>query len=83
MEFEIAILALLNHPHIIRLYETQSGIFMVMDDVSNGRLSESESVKFFQHIISGIECIHYNGNLRIADLDLQQDEGRILPQDLV
>ena len=48
----------------------------------NWRLSGSEALKFFQQIIGGIECIHYNGNLFIADLDLQQDEGLFL-QDLV
>jgi len=74
VESEIAILASLNHPHIIRLYEvirTQSDIFMVMEYVArgelfdyivtNGRLTESEALKFFQQIICGIEYIHYKG----------------------
>ena len=67
MASEIAILPLLNHPHIIRLYETQSDIFMVMDDVTNGQMSESEALKFFQLIICSIERIHF---LRIADFGL-------------
>eukprot|EP01084_Bolivina_argentea_P089495 161488_1 len=74
VESEIAILASLNHPHIIRLYEvvrTQSDIFVVMEYVargelfdyivSNGRLSEPEARTYFQQIICGIEYCHYKG----------------------
>ena len=74
VESEIEILASLNHPHIIRLYEvirSQTDIFMVMEYVArgelfdyivtNGRLSENESRKYFQQIISGIESCHYKG----------------------
>ncbi len=83
VESEIAILASLNHAHIIRLYEvirTQSDIFVVMEYVargelfdyivSNGRLSESEARKYFQQIISGIEYCHYKG---IAHRDLKPE----------
>ena len=74
VESEIAILASLNHPHIIKLYEvirTQSDIFVVMEYASrgelfdylvlNGRLKESEARKFFQQIICVIEYCHYKG----------------------
>ena len=74
VESEIAILASLAHPHIIRLYEvirTQSDIFVVMEYVArgelfdyivtNGRLKESEARKYFQQIICGIEYCHYKG----------------------
>ena len=73
-ESEIAILASLNHPHIIRLYEvirTQSDIFVVMEYVArgelfdyivtNGRLTEADARKYFQQIICGLEYCHYKG----------------------
>lgn len=68
---EIDILKLFMHPHIIRLYEvinTPSDIFVVTEYITGGelfdyiiergRLSEDESRKFFQQMISGIEYCH-------------------------
>ncbi|EGD79244.1 CAMK/CAMKL/AMPK protein kinase [Salpingoeca rosetta] len=68
---EIQILKLFRHPNIIRLYQvisTPKDIFMIMEFVSGGelfdyirqkgRLSEDESRKFFQQIISGVEYCH-------------------------
>eukprot|EP01101_Sappina_pedata_P001407 TRINITY_DN11494_c0_g1_i1.p1 TRINITY_DN11494_c0_g1~~TRINITY_DN11494_c0_g1_i1.p1 ORF type:complete len:518 (+),score=160.23 TRINITY_DN11494_c0_g1_i1:96-1649(+) len=68
---EIRLLKLFRHPHIIRLYEvieSPTDIFMVMEYVprgelfdyivSHGRLSETESRRFFQQIISGVEYCH-------------------------
>lgn len=80
---EINILKLFRHPHIIRLYEvieTRSDIFLVMEYVeggelfdyivSKGRLSEDESRKFFQQIISGIEYCH---KFRVVHRDLKPE----------
>mmetsp|Transcript_1926 Transcript_1926/g.3094 ORF Transcript_1926/g.3094 Transcript_1926/m.3094 type:complete len:475 (+) Transcript_1926:59-1483(+) len=68
---EIELLKLFIHPHIIRLFEiihTKSDIFMVTEYINggelfdyiieNGKLSEAESRKFFQQMISGIEYFH-------------------------
>lgn len=68
---EIELLKIFIHPHIIRLFEiihTKSDIFMVTEYINggelfdyiieNGRLSEGESRRFFQQMISGIEYCH-------------------------
>lgn len=68
---EVQILKMFRHPHIIKLYQVISSptdIFMVMEFVSggelfdyilkHGKLSESESRKFFQQIISGVDYLH-------------------------
>ena len=68
---EIELLKIFIHPHIIRLFEiihTKSDIFMITEYINggelfdyiveNGRLSESESRRFFQQMISGIDYCH-------------------------
>ena len=58
---EIHILKIVNHPHIIQLYEiieTQKRLYMIMENCSNGelfdyitsknRLKESEACRLFQ-----------------------------------
>mmetsp|Transcript_39311 Transcript_39311/g.104180 ORF Transcript_39311/g.104180 Transcript_39311/m.104180 type:complete len:476 (+) Transcript_39311:2775-4202(+) len=68
---EINILKFFIHPHIIRLFEvinTPSDIFVITEYITGGelfnyivergRLSEEESRRFFQQIISGIEYCH-------------------------
>nr|XP_029118485.1 SNF1-related protein kinase catalytic subunit alpha KIN10 isoform X1 [Elaeis guineensis] len=80
---EIKILRLLNHPHIIRLYEvieTQTDIYFVMEYVSSGelfdylvekgKLEEDEARRFFQQIISGVGYYHRN---MIAHRDLKPE----------
>lgn len=70
---EIHILRLLQHSHIIRLYEvidTPTDIFTVMEYVPNGelfdyivsrgKLDEAEARGLFQQIISGVEYCHAN-----------------------
>ncbi|KAI8363642.1 kinase-like domain-containing protein [Mortierella sp. GBAus27b] len=71
IEREIAIMKLINHPHVIRLYdvyETDKELFLVMEYVSGGelfdflvekgRLTESEARRFFQQIIVGLAFCH-------------------------
>ncbi|KAF9332523.1 hypothetical protein BG006_004601 [Podila minutissima] len=71
IEREIAIMKLINHPHVIRLYdvyETEQELFLVMEYVSGGelfeylvnkgRLDESEALRFFQQIIVGLAFCH-------------------------
>eukprot|EP00794_Sanderia_malayensis_P008006 gene8006-8865_t len=68
---EIQFLKLFRHPHIIKLYQvisSPSDIFMVMEYVSggelfdyilsHGKLSERDSRRFFQQIISGVDYCH-------------------------
>ncbi|KAJ5075982.1 serine/threonine-protein kinase brsk2-like protein [Anaeramoeba ignava] len=71
IEREIAILKLLNHPHILKLYnvyETTKYLFLVMEHVEGGELfdylvskrtiSHSEALFFFQQIIFGLHYCH-------------------------
>jgi len=87
---EIKILQILNHPHIIRLYEvieTPSDVFLVMEYVpggelfdyivQSGRLHEDEARRFCQQIICGLECCHAN-NIIHRDL---KPENLILDKD--
>eukprot|EP00750_Incisomonas_marina_P032562 INCI9219.1.p1 GENE.INCI9219.1~~INCI9219.1.p1 ORF type:complete len:473 (-),score=72.70 INCI9219.1:2583-4001(-) len=87
---EIKILKILNHPHIIRLYdviETPSDVFLVMEYVpggelfdyivQSGRLHEDEARRFCQQIICGLECCHQN-NIIHRDL---KPENLILDKD--
>ncbi|XP_074601312.1 AMP-activated protein kinase alpha subunit [Brevipalpus obovatus] len=68
---EILNLKLFRHPHIIKLYQvisTPTDIFMIMEYVcggelfdyivNHGKLKESEARRFFQQIISGVDCCH-------------------------
>ncbi|KAF9910088.1 hypothetical protein BX616_010973 [Lobosporangium transversale] len=71
IEREIAIMKLINHPHVIRLhdvYETEKELFLVMEYVSGGelfeylvnkgKLEETEALRFFQQIITGLAFCH-------------------------
>ncbi|KAG0374690.1 hypothetical protein BGX24_010087, partial [Mortierella sp. AD032] len=71
IEREIAIMKLINHPHVIRLYdvyETEKELFLVMEFVAGGelfeylvnkgRLDEAEALRFFQQIIVGLAFCH-------------------------
>jgi 5'-AMP-activated protein kinase catalytic alpha subunit len=68
---EMELLKIFIHPHIVRLFEiihTKSDIFMVTEYINGGelfdfiienkKLPESESRRFFQQMISGIEYCH-------------------------
>lgn len=68
---EIQLLKLLNHPHVIKLYQVISSpthFFMITEYASggelfdfvvrNGALAENVSRKFLQQIISGIDYCH-------------------------
>ncbi|KAJ1606247.1 putative OSK4 [Cryptosporidium canis] len=80
---EISILRSIVHPHIIRLYEvidTPSDIYIIMEYVTGGelfdyitqkgRISEDESRRLFQQIISGMEYCYIN---RICHRDLKPE----------
>ncbi|KAL6009902.1 SNF1-related protein kinase catalytic subunit alpha kin10 [Asimina triloba] len=80
---EIKILRLLEHPHIVRLYnavETQTKFYILMEYVKGGelydyvsdnvRIEEAEARRIFQQIISGIEFCHLN---RVAHRDLKME----------
>ncbi|ETN98359.1 snf1a Snf1-related kinase SNF1a [Reticulomyxa filosa] len=88
---EIEILAQLNHPHVIRLYEmieTPSDIYVIMEYVSkgelfdyivtNGRLNEVHARRFFQQMIAGIQYCHAKG---VVHRDLKP-ENILLDEDL-
>lgn len=68
---EIQIMKLLNHPHIVRLYqvmETENMIYLVTEYASqgeifdylvvSGRMSESEARKKFQQIVAAVGYCH-------------------------
>mmetsp|Transcript_21913 Transcript_21913/g.51218 ORF Transcript_21913/g.51218 Transcript_21913/m.51218 type:complete len:680 (+) Transcript_21913:59-2098(+) len=68
---EIHILKLIQHPHVIRLFEiieTPRQLYLIMEYcsggelfdliVASGRVQEPEACRFFQQIIAGVEQIH-------------------------
>mmetsp|Transcript_10512 Transcript_10512/g.20722 ORF Transcript_10512/g.20722 Transcript_10512/m.20722 type:complete len:476 (-) Transcript_10512:35-1462(-) len=68
---EINVLNIANHPHIIRLFEvidTLTDIYVITEYIpggelfdyiaGKGRLSEDESRRFFQQMISGVDYCH-------------------------
>ena len=81
---EIRLLKMLNHPHIIKIYEadeTESDIIMVMDYVPGGELfdyvqdkkrglPEAQAITIFCQILSAIEYCHYN---KIIHRDLKPE----------
>lgn len=80
---EIEILKMIRHPNIIQLFEiieTPKQLFLIMEYVSGGelfdyivkkqKLPESESAKFFQQIICGVEYLH---ELGIVHRDLKPE----------
>eukprot|EP00011_Vannellida_sp_DIVA3-517-6-12_P002842 CAMPEP_0114607050 /NCGR_PEP_ID=MMETSP0168-20121206/1872_1 /TAXON_ID=95228 ORGANISM="Vannella sp., Strain DIVA3 517/6/12" /NCGR_SAMPLE_ID=MMETSP0168 /ASSEMBLY_ACC=CAM_ASM_000044 /LENGTH=486 /DNA_ID=CAMNT_0001817923 /DNA_START=114 /DNA_END=1571 /DNA_ORIENTATION=- len=71
---EIAILKLINHKHVVRLYEVMSSpqkLYMVLELVtggelfwslvSAGRFDEDTARKYFQQLIDGVEYCHSLG----------------------
>ena len=83
IEKEIKILKNLRHPNIIQLYcviQTYTSIYLIMEYanekelfdyiVKNKKLSEIESCKFFQQLISGIE---YLNKIGIVHRDLKPE----------
>ncbi|KAG9456009.1 hypothetical protein H6P81_000517 [Aristolochia fimbriata] len=71
---EITTMKLLRHPNIVRIYEviaTKTKIFMIMEYVSGGqlsdkmsytkRLSEAEARRYFQQLIDAVEYCHGRG----------------------
>ena len=74
MNIEIAILAKLNHPNIIRLYEvfeTDSQVILVLQLCSGGTLlpyvleneneGETETARIVREILKGVEYLHASG----------------------
>ncbi|KAL5197298.1 hypothetical protein ABZP36_000810 [Zizania latifolia] len=70
---EVAVMRLLNHPHIIRFYESIAAgehVYIVMELAAegqlhdyvtlHGRLGEGEARRIFQQIVSGAEYCHHN-----------------------
>ena len=83
LEREIKILKILRHKNIVQLYnviQTPSTIYLVMEYikgkelfeiiVQKKKLSELESLRYFQQLISGIE---YLGKIRVAHRDLKPE----------
>uniref|UniRef100_A0A0E0HXU1 non-specific serine/threonine protein kinase n=1 Tax=Oryza nivara TaxID=4536 RepID=A0A0E0HXU1_ORYNI len=76
VEREIAVMRLLNHPHIVRFHEAIAGgdggghVYIVMELATQGqlydyvtqlgRLREDDARRIFQQIISGAEYCHHN-----------------------
>ncbi|KAJ3069802.1 hypothetical protein HDU98_007151 [Podochytrium sp. JEL0797] len=80
---EVRIMKLLNHPHIVRLYEvidTPNELYLIMEYaaggeifdylVAHGRMKEKEARRHFRQIISAIEYCH---EMRIIHRDLKAE----------
>ncbi|KAK9069075.1 hypothetical protein SSX86_013191 [Deinandra increscens subsp. villosa] len=86
---EIDIMRQLRHPYIVKLYEvlaTKTKIYFVMEFVKNGelfekvargRLSESQSRKYFQQLISAVGYCHsrgvYHRDLKLENLLIDEN----------
>lgn len=73
VEREIAVMKLINHKHVIRLYDvlqTKKYLFLIIEHVeggelfdyivNKGRLSTEEAFQIFRQIIIGVEYCHNN-----------------------
>ncbi|KAI1779086.1 Pkinase-domain-containing protein [Hypoxylon cercidicola] len=71
IEREVAIMKLIDHQHIVKLYdiwENRSEIYLVLEYVgggdlytyigAHGRLSEVETVSYFRQILSALDYVH-------------------------
>lgn len=71
MEREITIMKLIQHPHVLQLYdvyENENELLLILEHVQGGelfdyivqrgRLNESDALAFFQQIIFGVEFSH-------------------------
>lgn len=80
---EVQIMKLLNHPHLLKLYqvmETNNMLYIVMEYATrgemfahidkNGKLSEPEARKLFWQILSAVEYCHNN---RVVHRDLKTE----------
>ncbi|KAJ3198974.1 MAP/microtubule affinity-regulating kinase 3, partial [Dinochytrium kinnereticum] len=80
---EVRIMKLLNHPHIVRLYEvidTPKDLYLIMEYaaggeifdylVAHGRMKEKDARRHFRQIISAVEYCH---NLHIIHRDLKAE----------
>ncbi|KAL7750248.1 hypothetical protein RI367_004421 [Sorochytrium milnesiophthora] len=80
---EVRIMKLLNHQHIVRLYEvidTPKELYLILEYVpggeifdflvSKGRMKEKDARKYFRQIVSAVDYCH---NLRIIHRDLKAE----------
>ncbi|KAJ3227058.1 Serine/threonine-protein kinase par-1 [Clydaea vesicula] len=80
---EVKIMKLLNHPHIVKLYEvidTPKEIYLIMEHVTggeifdylvaHGKMKEREARKLFHQVVSAMEYCH---NLRVIHRDLKAE----------
>ncbi|KAI8811878.1 kinase-like domain-containing protein [Cladochytrium replicatum] len=80
---EVRIMKLLNHPHIVRLYEvidTTRDLYLIMEYasggeifdylVAHGRMKEKEARRHFRQIVSAVDYCH---NMHIIHRDLKAE----------
>ncbi|KAH9935953.1 Pkinase-domain-containing protein [Epithele typhae] len=83
IEREIVLMKLINHPHILRLYdvwETSSELYLILEYVeggelfdhlcARGRLPAPEALAYFQQIIAAVDYCH---RFHIAHRDLKPE----------
>lgn len=71
---EISIMKLVRHPHVVRLHEvlaSRTKIYIILEFITggelfdkivrHGRLSETDSLRYFQQLIDGVDYCHIKG----------------------
>eukprot|EP00760_Papus_ankaliazontas_P023562 PhM_4_TR2067/c4_g1_i2/m.99909 len=90
---EIAVMKMLNHPNVVKLYEvmqTQNNIYLVLELVTGGelferivtakRFDEDTARKFFQQLVVGLYYCHKQG---VAHRDLKPENLLLSDKDVL
>eukprot|EP01103_Thecamoeba_quadrilineata_P014409 TRINITY_DN4299_c0_g1_i1.p1 TRINITY_DN4299_c0_g1~~TRINITY_DN4299_c0_g1_i1.p1 ORF type:complete len:687 (-),score=118.36 TRINITY_DN4299_c0_g1_i1:178-2238(-) len=93
LEREIAIMKLINHPHVLRLYDvydTEEHLYLILEHAEKGELFEyllqkgsldpSDTLRVFQQLIEGLDYCH---SLGICHRDLKPENLLLMKKNVV